>query len=98
VLFASGLTAFVDGLFRGSVGLQVIGAICLGGGFVVLAVKFREETHQVTAKWSMTGEVGEVVKDADGQTKGIVRVRSELWSAKSEVHISAGAKVRVARG
>jgi membrane-bound ClpP family serine protease len=88
----------VDGLFRGSVGLQVIGTVCLGGGFVVLAVKFREETHPVTAKWSMTGEVGEVVKDADGQTEGIVRVRSELWSAKSEVHIPAGAKVRVARG
>jgi membrane-bound ClpP family serine protease len=45
----------------------------------------------------MTGEVEEVVKDVDRQTKGIVRVRSELWSAKSEVYIPSGAKVRVAR-
>jgi membrane protein implicated in regulation of membrane protease activity len=97
VLLASGLTAFVEGLFRGSVGMQVIGTICLGGGVVILALKFGEEIHPVTAKWSITREIGEVVKDLDGHTNGIVRVRSELWSAKSEAHIPLGAKVRVAR-
>jgi membrane-bound ClpP family serine protease len=96
-LFASGLITFVDGILRESVRLQVLGSICVGGGILLLAIKLGEDIHPVVSKWGMVGEVGEVVKEVDRHAKGIVRVRSELWSARSETRISAGAKIRVAR-
>jgi membrane-bound ClpP family serine protease len=96
-LFASGLTVFVDGIFRESVRLQVLGSICLGGGILLLAVKLGEDIRPVTPKWGVVGEVGEVVKEVDRHAKGVVRVRSELWSARSEVRIPSGAKIQVAR-
>jgi len=45
----------------------------------------------------MTGEPGEVVQEVGKDTKGIVKVRSELWSAKSESHLAPGSKVRVTK-
>ena len=96
-LFVTGLLAFVDGIFKESVALQVLGAICLGGGIVLFSIKIGEEIHPVTAKWGIAGEVGEVVTEVDRHGKGVVRVRSELWSAKSEEHLPTGTKVRVTR-
>jgi len=64
---------------------------------VLLPIKVGEEIHPVTAKWELRGELGEVVKDVDKDSKGIVRARPEQWSPTSEAHICAGAKVRMAR-
>lgn len=96
-LLVSGFAAFLDGLVRGSAGLQVVGAICLGGGIMVFVVKVAEEIHPVTAKWSIAGDVGEVVNEVGQETAGVVRVRSELWSARSETPLRPGTKVRVIR-
>jgi membrane-bound ClpP family serine protease len=64
---------------------------------VLLPIKFGEEIHPFTAKWDMMGELGEVVRDLDKNSKGVIRVRPELWSPTSEARICAGAKGRVAR-
>ena len=96
-LLILGLVAFLDGLFRGSIPLQVLGAICLGGGITIFVIKIGEEIHPVTAKWGIVGEVGEVVSEVSKLRAGTVQVRSELWSAKSELPIGLGTKVRVVR-
>lgn len=97
VLLASGLAALLDGLIHGSIPLQVLGATCLGAGMTIFFVKIAEEIKPVTAKWSIAGEVGEVVEEVGREKTGIVRVRSELWSARSEASIAPGTKVRVIR-
>ena len=63
----------------------------------MFVAKVAEEIQPVTTKWDMTGEPGEVVQEVGKDTKGIVRVHSELWSAKSESSIAPGSKVRVIR-
>ncbi|MDG6985434.1 MAG: hypothetical protein JRM73_01640 [Nitrososphaerota archaeon] len=95
--FVLGLVGMAEGALRGSIFFEVLGAICLGGGIVTFAVKIGEEIHPVTAKWGIDGEVGEVVEDVDRDTKGVVLVRSELWSAKSEGLIRVGEKIRVVK-
>ena len=96
-LFVLGLVGLAEGVLRGSVIFQILGAICLGGGIMTFAVKIGEEIHPVTAKWGINGELGEVVEGVGREAKGVVRVRSELWSARSEEPIPAGEKVRVVR-
>jgi membrane-bound ClpP family serine protease len=90
-----GLFVFVDGIVAGRIGLQIIGAVFLGGGIALFFAKITEEIHPSAVKWELTGEPGEVVAEVGKYTKGIVRVHSELWSAKSESPIAAGSKVRV---
>ena len=63
----------------------------------MFVAKVAEEIQPVTTKWDMTGEPGEVVQEVGKDTKGIVRVHSELWSAKSEEPIALGSKVRVTK-
>lgn len=96
-LLLLGLAAFIDGFLHTSIGPEVVGAVCIGGAILIFVIKSSEEIHIVTAKWTIIGEVGEVVQDADRDTKGLVRVRSELWSAKSETPVGQGTKVRVTR-
>lgn len=97
VLVILGIASFAYGFFDGSVGLEVLGTVCLVGGILVFVIKSAEEVRLVTAKWSIVGEVGEVVKDTDRENKGLVRVRSELWSARSDALVGEGTKVRVTR-
>lgn len=97
VLLVSGFVAFLDGFLRQSILLEVLGTICLGGGITIFFIKVAEEIKPVTAKWSIVGEIGEVVDTVSKQKAGVVQIRSELWSAKSETTITAGARVRVHR-
>jgi membrane-bound ClpP family serine protease len=64
---------------------------------VLLAIKNRGRNRPCHSEGGIAGEVGEVIKDVHRHAKGIVRVRSELWSAKSEGHVPSGASVRVTR-
>ena len=92
-----GLAVLFDGIAAGRASFQIIGIIILVGGIALFIAKVAEEIQPVTAKWDMTGEPGEVVQEVGKDTKGIVRVRSELWSAKSENTIALGSKVRVTK-
>jgi len=92
-----GLAVLADGIAAGRASFQIIGIIILVGGIALFVAKVAEEIQPVTAKWDMTGEPGEVVQEVGKDTKGIVRVRSELWSAKSENTIALGSKVRVTK-
>lgn len=92
-----GLALFVDGIVAGSDSLQILGTVFLVGGIALFFVKITEEIRPATAKWELTGEPGEVVSEVGRNTKGIVRIRSELWTAKSESPIAPGSKVRVIR-
>jgi len=93
----AGLAVFVDGIATGRAGFQIVGAIVLGGGIALFFAKITEEIRPFTARWEPTGEPGEVVKEVGKDEKGIVRIRSELWSAKSESPIAPGSKVRVTK-
>ena len=92
-----GVAVLVDGLAVGRESFQFIGLVFLVGGIALFVAKVAEEIQPVTVKWELTGEPGEVVQEVGKHTKGIVSVGSELWSAKSEYPIAAGAKVRVTR-
>jgi len=92
-----GLALFVDGIAAGRAGIQIIGTIILIGGIALFFAKITEEIRPFNAKWDLTGEPGEVVEEVGKEAKGIVRIRSELWSAKSESPIAPGSKVRVTR-
>jgi membrane-bound serine protease (ClpP class) len=92
-----GLALFVDGIAAGRAGIEIVGAIILIGGIAMFFAKITEEIRPFTAKWDLTGEPGEVVEEVGKDAKGIVRIRSELWSAKSESPIAPGSKVRVTR-
>lgn len=92
-----GLAVLIDGIVGGRVSIQVMGVIFLVGGVALFVAKVAEEIQPVTTKWDMTGEPGEVVQEVGRDTKGIVRVHSELWSAKSENPIAIGSKVRVTK-
>jgi len=92
-----GLALFVDGIAAGRTGIQIVGAIILIGGIAMFFAKITEEIRPFTAKWDLTGEPGEIVVEVGKHAKGIVRIRSELWSAKSESPIALGSKVRVTR-
>ena len=92
-----GLAVLADGIVAGRAIFQFIGIIYLVGGIALFIAKVAEEIQPVTTKWELTGESGEVVKEVGKDAKGIVRIRSELWSAKSEDFIPSGDKVRVTR-
>jgi len=92
-----GLAVLFDGIAAGRASFQIIGIIILVGGIALFIAKVAEEIQPVTTKWDITGEPGEVVQEVGKDTKGIVRVRSELWSAKSENPIALGSKVRVTK-
>jgi len=95
--FVVGVAVLVDGIAAGRASIQFVGVIFLAGGIALFIAKVAEEIQPVAAKWDMTGEPGEVVKEVGKDTKGIVRVRSELWSAKSENPIAPGSTVRVTK-
>ena len=92
-----GLAMFIDGVASGRASFQLIGGIFLIGGVALFFAKITEEIRPFTAKWELTGEPGEVVKEVRKDSKGIVRINSELWSAKSESPLPTGSKVRVTR-
>ena len=92
-----GLAVLLDGLAAGRTSFQIIGTIIFVGGIALFVAKVAEEIHPVTEQWDITGEHGEVVQDVGKDMKGIVRVRSELWSAKSASPIARGSKVRVTK-
>jgi len=92
-----GLAVLVDGIAAGRDSFQLIGIVVLGGGIALFVAKVAEEIQPDAAKWDITGEAGEVVQEVSKDTKGIVRVRSELWSAKSMNPITPGSKVRVTK-
>jgi len=92
-----GLAVLVDGLAAGRDSFQFIGIIFLVGGVALFVAKVAEEIQPVTVSWELTGEPGEVVQEVGKDAKGIVRVHSELWSARSEYTIATGSKVRVTK-
>ena len=92
-----GLALFVDGIAAGQTEFQLVGAIILIGGIAMFFAKITEEIRPFTTKWDPTSEPGEVVEEVGKNVKGIVRIRSELWSAKSESNIAPGSRVRVTR-
>lgn len=96
-LLILGIAAFLRGFSSGSIPAQVLGTICLGAGITIFFVKVSEEIKVVSVNWSIVGETGEVVDEVSPKKAGVVRVRSELWSATSEAPIPTGAKVRVVR-
>lgn len=96
-LLILGVAAFLRGFYTGSIPAQVLGTICLGAGITIFFVKVSEEIKVVSVNWSIVGETGEVVNEVNPKMAGVVRVRSELWSATSETSIPAGTKVRVTR-
>jgi len=92
-----GLAVLVDGIAAGRASFQFMGIVILVGGIALFVAKVAEEIQPTTAKWDVTGEPGEVVQEIGKGTKGIVRVHSELWSAKSASTITTGSKVRVVK-
>ena len=92
-----GVAVLVDGIAAGRESFQFIGIVFLVGGIALFIAKVAEEIQPVNIRWELTGEPGEVVQEVGKDTKGIVRVRSELWSAKSEYSIATGSKVRVTK-
>ena len=95
--FAVGVGGFVEGSYRQSAGLLIVGGVCLLGGITVLVVKLGEEINPKAAKWSVVGETGEVVKPVGPRSKGVVRVGSELWSGMSDSSLGPGTGVRAVR-
>ena len=92
-----GIAVLIDGVAAGRAYFQIIGVVFLVGGIALFVAKVAEEIQPVTIKWELTGEPGEAVTDVGKGAKGIVRVRSELWSAKSSSPIATGSKVRVTK-
>ena len=95
--FVVGLAVLIDGVAAGRVSFQIIGTTFLVGGIALFVAKVAEEIQPVTAKWELTGEPGEAVTEFGKDAKGVVRIRSELWSAKSASPIATGSKVRVTK-
>jgi membrane-bound ClpP family serine protease len=92
-----GVVVLIDGVAAGRASFEIIGTTFLVGGIALFVAKVAEEIQPVTVKWELTGEPGEAVTDVGKDAKGVVRVRSELWSAKSVNPIAVGSKVRVTK-
>jgi len=92
-----GLAVLIDGVAAGRAIFQIIGVIYLVGGIALFVAKVAEEIQPVNAKLELTGEPGEAVTDVGRGAKGVVRIRSELWSANSTSPIATGSKVRVTK-
>lgn len=95
--FVVGVAVLVDGIAAGRTSFEFIGIVFLVGGTALFVAKVAEEIQPVPTKWELTGEPGEVVQEVGKDAKGIVRVRSELWSARSQSLIAPGSKVRVTK-
>jgi membrane-bound ClpP family serine protease len=95
--FVIGLAVLIDGVAAGRAIFQVIGIIYLVGGIALFVAKVAEEIQPVNTKRELTGEAGEAVTDVGKGAKGVVRIRSELWSANSTNPIPTGSKVRVTK-
>ena len=92
-----GVAVLVDGILAGRASIQIVGIIYLVGGIALFVAKVAEQIQPVTVKWELTGEPGEVVTEVGKDAKGVVRINSELWSAKSASPIAIGSKVRVTK-
>ena len=95
--FVVGIAVLIDGVAAGRVSFQIIGTTFLVGGILLFVAKVAEIIQPVNTKWELTGEPGEAVTEVGKDTKGVVRIRSELWSAKSASPIATGTKVRVTK-
>jgi len=93
----AGLAVLIDGVAAGRASFQIIGTIYLVGGIALFVAKVAEQIQPVTVKWEPTGEPGEAVTEVGKDAKGVVRIRSELWSANSTSPIATGSKVRVTK-
>jgi membrane-bound ClpP family serine protease len=93
----AGLAVLIYGVAAGRASLEIIGTIYLVGGIALFVAKVAEQIQPVTIKWELIGEPGEAVTEVGKNAKGVVRVRSELWSAKSTSPIAAGSQVRVTK-
>jgi len=92
-----GLAVLIDGVAAGRASFQIIGTTFLVGGIALFVAKVAEVIQPVTAKSELTGEPGEAVTEVGKDVKGVVRIRSELWSAKSASPIATGSQVRVTK-
>jgi len=95
--FVVGIAVLIDGVAAGRVSFQIIGTTFLVGGILLFVAKVAEIIQPVNTKWELTGEPGEAVTEVGKDAKGVVRIRSELWSAKSASPIATGSKVRVTK-
>jgi len=93
----AGSALFIDGIVAGRAAFQILGAVILIGGIAMFTAKVSEEIRPFTPKWELIGEPGEVVTEVGKHAKGIVRISSELWSAKSESRIAPGSNIRVTK-
>lgn len=65
-------------------------------GFFILVISLLVKSRRVrvvTGKEELVGSAGEVLDDFD--TSGLVRVHSEIWSARTDVPLKKGQRVRV---
>lgn len=108
IFLAIALVAFVIGsayLFRGAEWWQpgvnpilAIIASAIASGYLWIATTKVLETEKLKPKHDLAkliNEVGEAKTDI--YNEGSVQIESELWSARSEVPISEGSKVRVVK-
>lgn len=108
IFLAIALVAFVIGsayLFRGAEWWQpgvnpilAIIASAIASGYLWIATTKVLETEKLKPKHDLAkliNEVGEARTDI--YNEGSVQIESELWSARSEVPISEGSKVRVVK-
>ena len=108
VFLAVALVAFVVGsayLFQGAQwwlpGVNLVLAIVasiLASGYLWIAATKVLETEKIKPRHDLSklvGGVGEARTDV--HMEGSVQLGSELWSARSEVPISAGSRVRIVR-
>ena len=93
----AGLAVLIDGVAAGRASFQIIGTIYLVGGIALFVAKVAEQIQPITVNWELTGEPGEAVTEVGKDVKGVVRIRSELWSAKSARPIATGSQVRVTK-
>jgi len=92
-----GLAVLIDGVVADRAIFQIIGTVYLVGGIALFVAKVAEEIQPVDTKRELTGEPGEAVTDVGKGAKGVVRIRSELWSANSASPIATGSRVRVTK-
>jgi membrane-bound ClpP family serine protease len=90
-----GSIALLRWVFNPSKGFLFLSLILLCAGAFVFLVKALEEMQPVSARRDVVGQVGETVNNLGKNTRGVVRIRGELWSAMSKTEIGRNQKVRV---
>jgi inner membrane protein len=103
VLIAAGILAvFFPSILESWYGAAVILLVALGAGLLTIPYYKRIAPvgpPETTIPTSITGETGLVISPViPDSLKGKVRVRSEIWSARSKVPIPAGTHVKVVGG